>query len=78
MSRVMVTGRKDLPAACGLVGSQLGCIMGLLQGARARDNQYTAQNERKQLQNESRSGLRELDQVRTELAIAASTQGMAE
>jgi Sec-independent protein translocase protein TatA len=73
---VAVTGRKDLPAACRLVGSQLGRMVGLLQGARARADQFTAQNEMKQLQNELRSGLRELDQVRTELAIAASTQGM--
>jgi Sec-independent protein translocase protein TatA len=71
-----VTGRKDLPAACRLVGSQLGRMVGLLQGARVRADQFTAQNEMKQLQNELRSGLRELDQVRTELAIAASTQGM--
>ena len=71
-----VTGRKDLPHAFRFVGSQVGRIVGLLQGARARADQYAAQNELKQLQNELRSGLRELDQVRMELAVAASSQGM--
>jgi Sec-independent protein translocase protein TatA len=71
-----VTGRKDLPAVCRVVGTQLGRVVGLLQGARARADQFTAQNELRQLQNELRSGLRELDQVRTELAVAASSQGM--
>ena len=73
---VAVTGRRDLPAACRFVGSQLGRVVGLLQGARARADQYAAQNELRQLQNELRSGLRELDQVRTELAVAASSQGI--
>lgn len=71
-----VTGRKDLPAACRVVGTQLGRVVGLLQGARARADQFTAKNELRQLQNELRSGLRELDQVRTELAVAASSQGL--
>lgn len=71
-----VTGRRDLPAACRTVGKQLGRVVGLLQGARARADQFAANNELRQLQNELRSGLRELDQVRTELAVAASSQGM--
>eukprot|EP00934_Nitzschia_sp_Nitz4_P002246 Nitzschia sp. Nitz4//scaffold91_size79674//7707//8486//NITZ4_005355-RA/size79674-processed-gene-0.101-mRNA-1//-1//CDS//3329560064//2246//frame0 len=71
-----VIGRKDLPAASRMVGTQLGRVVGLLQGARARADRYAAQNELRQLQNELRSGLRELDQVRTELAVAASSQGM--
>ena len=71
-----VTGRKDLPHAFRFVGTQVGRIVGLLQGARARADQYAAQNELKQLQNELRSGVRELDQVRMELAVAASSQGM--
>ena len=71
-----VTGRKDLPHAFRFVGTQVGRIVGLLQGARARADQYAAQNELKQLQNELRSGLRELDQVRMELAVAASSQGI--
>jgi Sec-independent protein translocase protein TatA len=71
-----LAGRRDLPAASRFVGSQLGRVVGFLQGARARADQFAAQNELKQLQNELRSGLRELDQVKTELAVAASSQGM--
>ncbi|KAG7345470.1 hypothetical protein IV203_033001 [Nitzschia inconspicua] len=70
------TGRRDLPAACRFVGSQIGRVVGLLQGARARADQFAHQNELKQLQNEFRSGLRELDQVKMELAVAASSRGM--
>lgn len=73
---IAMTGRRDLPAACRFVGTQLGRVVGLLQGARARADQFAHQNELKQLQNEFRSGLRELDQVRMELAVAASSQGM--
>jgi Sec-independent protein translocase protein TatA len=73
---VALTGRRDLPAACRFVGSQLGRVVGLLQGARARADQFAHQNELKQLQNEFRSGLRELDQVKMELALAASTRGV--
>lgn len=71
-----VTGRKDLPRTFHFVGSQVGRVVGLLQGARARADQFAAQNELRQLQNELRSGLRELDQVRMELAVAASSQGI--
>jgi hypothetical protein len=71
-----VTGRQDLPTVFRFVGTQLGRVVGVLQGARARVDQYAAQNELRQLQNELRSGLRELDQVRMELAVAASSQGM--
>jgi Sec-independent protein translocase protein TatA len=67
-----LAGRRDLPTACRFVGSQLGRVVGLLQGARVRADRFTAQNEMRQLQNELRSGLRELDQVKTELAVAAS------
>lgn len=71
-----VTGRQDLPGAFRFLGTQIGRVVGLLQGARARVDQYAAQNELRQLQNELRSGLRELDQVRMELAVAASSQGI--
>ena len=67
-----LAGRKDLPAACRFLGSQIGRVVGLLQGARARADRYTAHHELKQLQNELRSGLRELDQVKTELAVAST------
>lgn len=73
---ITLTGRKDMPRVSRFVGMQVGRIVGLLQGARARADQFAAQHEMRQLQNELRSGLRELDQVRMELAIAASSQGM--
>lgn len=73
---VALTGRRDMPAACRFLGSQVGRVVGLLQGARARADQFAHHNELKQLQNEFRSGLRELDQVKMELAVAASSQGM--
>mmetsp|Transcript_14316 Transcript_14316/g.34709 ORF Transcript_14316/g.34709 Transcript_14316/m.34709 type:complete len:267 (+) Transcript_14316:169-969(+) len=67
-----LAGRRDLPGACRYVGLQVGRVVGLLQGARARADRFSAQNELRQLQNELRSGLRELDQVKTELVVAAS------
>ena len=73
---VAVTGKRDLPNACRFVGHQLGRVVGLLQGARARADRFTHHNELKALQNELRSGLRELDQVKTELAVAASSRGV--
>ena len=50
--------------------------MGVLQGARARADRFTADNELRQLQNELRSSLRELDTVRGELAVAATGSGL--
>jgi Sec-independent protein translocase protein TatA len=73
---VAVTGKRDLPKACRFVGQQLGRVVGLLQGARARADRFAHHNELRALQNELRSGLRELDQVKTELAVAASSQGV--
>lgn len=73
---IAVTGKRDLPAACRFVGQQLGRVVGLLQGARARADRFAHHNELRALQNELRSGLRELDQVKTELAVAASTKGV--
>jgi Sec-independent protein translocase protein TatA len=67
-----LAGKRDLPNACRFIGSQIGRVVGLLQGARARADRFTAQNELRQLQNELRSGLRELDQVKTELGVAVS------
>lgn len=69
-------GRKDLPAAARTAGQSLGRIVGLLQGARARADKFTAHNELNQLQNELRSGLRELDAVKSELAVSMSSRGM--
>lgn len=67
-----LAGRRDLPSACRYVGLQVGRVVGLLQGARARADRFSAHNELRQLQNQLRSGLRELDQVKTELVVASS------
>lgn len=70
-----VIGKKDLPKACHFAGRQVGRVVGLLQGARARADRYAMDNEMKALQNELRMGLRELDAVKGELAVA-STSGL--
>lgn len=70
-----VIGRKDLPSASRFVGSQVGRVVGLLQGARIRADRFAGQNELRQLQNELRAGLRELDAVKAEIAVAASSRG---
>ena len=72
-------GRKDLPKASYFLGSKVGQIVGVLQGARIRADTFARQNanvELKALQNELRSGLREIDAVKGELAIAASSRGL--
>lgn len=73
---VTVIGRNDLPKASRFLGKHVGRIVGLLQGARARADRFTVDNELSALQSELRSGLRELDTVKGELAVAASSQGM--
>lgn len=73
---VALTGRKDLPRVFRVAGTQVGRVVGLMQGARARADKFASEHELRQLQNELRSGLRELDQVKTELAVAASSRGM--
>jgi Sec-independent protein translocase protein TatA len=72
---MVLIGRKDLPNASRFVGSQVGRVVGLLQGARMRADRFAAQNELRQLQNELRAGLRELDAVKAEIAVAASSRG---
>ena len=72
---IILVGRKDLPAVSRFVGSQVGRVVGLLQGARVRADRFAGQNELRQLQNELRAGLRELDAVKAEIAVTASTQG---
>ena len=69
-------GRKDLPSAARMAGTQVGRLVGLLQGARARADRFAAHNELKQLQNELRSGLRELDAVKSELVVSMSGRGL--
>lgn len=71
-----VIGKRDLPRAAGYVGEQLGRIVGLLQGARARADRFTQQNELRQLHTELRAGLRELDVVKSEIAVSMSSRGM--
>jgi len=70
---ITVVGRKDLPAASHAFGKQVGRVVGLLLGARQRLDKFAANNELKQLQNELRMGLRELDAIKTELVVASST-----
>lgn len=69
-------GRQDLPRAARTAGQSVGRIVGLLQGARARADRFAAHNELKQLQNELRGGLRELDAVKSELAVSMTPGGM--
>lgn len=71
-----LVGRKDLPKAAGFVGNRVGRMVGLLQGARARADSFAQQNELHQLSNELKSGLRELDAVKSEMAVAMSSRGM--
>jgi Sec-independent protein translocase protein TatA len=73
---IAVVGRKDLPNMCRYLGLYVGRFVGLLQGARARADRFAAQSELRQLQNELRMGLRELDVVRSEVAITMSSQSM--
>jgi Sec-independent protein translocase protein TatA len=73
---ITMIGRKDLPGAARMAGTQVGRLVGMMQGARVRADRFAAQNELRQLQNELRSGLRELDAVRSEMAVAMSSQGV--
>lgn len=56
----MAIGRKDLPKASRFFGNKVGRLVGILQGARARADRFAQTNELHALQNELRSGLREL------------------
>jgi len=71
-----VIGKKDLPAAARFGGSQVGRLVGFLQGARARADRFASDSELYKLRNELRSGMRELDAVKSELAMASSSQGI--
>jgi Sec-independent protein translocase protein TatA len=72
----LLVGKRDLPKAAGVAGRQVGRLVGLLQGARARADRFAARSELRQLQNEVRSGLRELDAVRSELVTSMTTTGL--
>ena len=67
---IVLVGRKDLPYASHALGRQVGRVVGLLQGARMRADRFATDHQLKQLQNEFKSGLRELDAVKAELAGA--------
>lgn len=69
---VSFIGRRDLPDASKYLGRQVGRVVGLLVGGRQRLDMYTANNELSKLQNELRMGLRELDAIKTEMALASS------
>ena len=71
-----LVGKKDLPRVFHTCGTQVGRLVGLLQGARARADRFSSNNELRQLQNEFRSGLREIDAVRSELAVSMSSRGV--
>jgi Sec-independent protein translocase protein TatA len=71
---VYFVGRKDLPRVSRVAGEQLGRLVGLVQGARAKADKFAANSELKQLQDELRSGLRELDTVRTEMILSMQPQ----
>jgi Sec-independent protein translocase protein TatA len=73
---VTFIGRKDLPKVAEKAGKHVGKFVGLLIGARQRMDKFAANNELQKLQSELRSGLRELDAVKSELAIASSTGGL--
>ena len=65
---LVLIGRHDLPAASRMLGTQVGRIVGFLQGARLRADRFASDHQLRRLQNEFRSGLRELDAVKAELA----------
>jgi Sec-independent protein translocase protein TatA len=73
---LFLIGRKDLPQAARVAGTQVGRVVGLLQGARARADAFAQTNELRALHNEVKSGLRELDAVRAELAVSLSPSQM--
>jgi Sec-independent protein translocase protein TatA len=68
-----LVGRRDLPVATRFLGKQVGRVVGVLQGARARADRFAADSELTKLHAELRSGLRELDMVRGEMATAAGS-----
>jgi Sec-independent protein translocase protein TatA len=69
-------GKKDLPRAAGWFGNRVGRVVGLLQGARARAEQFAQQTELKQLHDEFKTGLRELHVVKSEMSSTMSARGI--
>eukprot|EP00557_Chaetoceros_sp_GSL56_P006173 CAMPEP_0176496830 /NCGR_PEP_ID=MMETSP0200_2-20121128/11399_1 /TAXON_ID=947934 /ORGANISM="Chaetoceros sp., Strain GSL56" /LENGTH=276 /DNA_ID=CAMNT_0017894801 /DNA_START=98 /DNA_END=929 /DNA_ORIENTATION=- len=74
---ISFVGRKDLPKASKFLDMESRGKTGWdTSGARARADAFAQNNELHALQNELRSGLRELDTVKGELAVAASSRGL--
>ena len=71
-----LVGKRDLPRVAHIVGTQVGRLVGFVQGARARADRLSAHSELRQLQHELRLGLRELDAVKSELAVSLSGPGL--
>jgi len=71
---ITIIGSKDLPPTSRFIGIQIGRVVGFLQGARTRADKFAADNALKSLQNELRSGLRELDAIKREMSIATSSK----
>ncbi|KAL3806737.1 hypothetical protein ACHAXA_000377 [Cyclostephanos tholiformis] len=65
----------NLPPASRALGLQVGRVVGLLRGARLRADQYATDHQLRRLQNEFKSGLRELDAVKAELAGSMTIGG---
>ncbi|KAL3775266.1 hypothetical protein ACHAW5_010904 [Stephanodiscus triporus] len=68
-------GRKDLPPASRALGGQVGRVVGMLRGARIRADRYATDHRLKKLRDEFKSGLRELDAVKAELAGSMTING---
>jgi Sec-independent protein translocase protein TatA len=73
---LFLIGRQDLPKAARVAGTHVGRIVGWLQGARASADAFAQTNELRALHNEVKSGLRELDAVKAELAVSLSPSQM--
>jgi hypothetical protein len=63
---IALIGRQDLPRVSHFLGTQVGKAVGWIQGARIRADAYASQNELRQLHQQVRVGLRQLDVVRSE------------
>jgi len=70
---VIILGKRDLPRLSRVIGTQLGRVVGLAQGARARADSFAAENELRQVQAELRSGLRQLNAVKAEVELSVSS-----
>lgn len=72
---VYLVGKEQLPAGARMVGMQLGRLVGMVQGARIRADRLAGTSELKQLQEQLRAGLREIELVKSEFSMAMSPGG---